>query len=614
MEGNTSFNPGFLGSSFNWWIGQIADDSVWRDNILPGKYANAGQIPGWGRRYKVRIIGLHDQGEGSIPSEDLPWAQIMYPVTGGGGQTESFATANLRQGNMVFGFFIDGQEMQVPVIMGVLGNNSQSTLATSIGKTTVTDTVPGSLNTSGIANGQIQKSEAIREVLPDEALQTTKPGISPYTLEPSPEAIVDEHGLPSSASNVPVVQQYVSDAEDLAAKKGLKAIERDVFIRKQVRKSLKSQKKREESPLSPPQPGATKEQVDGVHQLETASVKRDDQYKQKIPMMKADSHLESAVKNIQTVIDNLISKIDKYLHTFQSYVEQVSSTIKNIRKTIEDAASAMAKYMKIIFDKIAEYIMKTINQGLTAVVSTIPSSFRHLFADVKEKMTALTYCLYNKIIQKLAGQILSKLQSSIDLDGLEIKAAQQVRNGVEFETAPRVPMCYAEDIVASTIRNTAEEVSSANDQLLTNLESFVGEIQSQIAGITNQVDGITKEISKIVGSISGALSFSNIKLSVFGCDLSPNIAVSDFYTLDGGGGGQSQTQLPSAESITNASANGEATPAAEETIPFAKPAKGQSDVSSSSGLGSETSADIDAELERARAGDRSGLDGALDIY
>ena len=157
MEGSTSFNPGFLGSSFNWWVGQIADDSVWRDNILSGKYPDASQIPGWGRRYKVRIIGLHDQGEVTIPSEDLPWANIMYPVTAGGGQAESMQTANLRQGNMVFGFFMDGQEMQVPVIMGVLGNNSQTNLSTTIGNDRVTDTQPGSLNTSGIARGKLQR-------------------------------------------------------------------------------------------------------------------------------------------------------------------------------------------------------------------------------------------------------------------------------------------------------------------------------------------------------------------------------------------------------------------------------------------------------------------------
>ena len=78
MEGGSLFNPGFLGSSFLWWVGQIADDATWRDNILPGKHKDTQKPDGWGRRYKVRIIGLHDQGEESIDSDQLPWAQIMY--------------------------------------------------------------------------------------------------------------------------------------------------------------------------------------------------------------------------------------------------------------------------------------------------------------------------------------------------------------------------------------------------------------------------------------------------------------------------------------------------------------------------------------------------------
>ena len=34
MEGSSLFNPGFLGGNFNWWVGQVSDDSVWRDNII----------------------------------------------------------------------------------------------------------------------------------------------------------------------------------------------------------------------------------------------------------------------------------------------------------------------------------------------------------------------------------------------------------------------------------------------------------------------------------------------------------------------------------------------------------------------------------------------------
>ena len=128
MESSSVFNPGFLGSSFNWWIGQVPDDSYWRDNIVSTKTDNPEGGDGWGYRYKVRIIGLHDRDEESIPSDQLPWAQVMYPVTAGGGQASSFQTPNIRQGMFVFGFFLDGADMQVPVIMGVLGNNGKTRL------------------------------------------------------------------------------------------------------------------------------------------------------------------------------------------------------------------------------------------------------------------------------------------------------------------------------------------------------------------------------------------------------------------------------------------------------------------------------------------------------
>ena len=178
MEGTGAlFNPGFLGGSFLWWIGQIVDDSTWRDNINPGKYEDRTSIPGWGRRYKVRIIGLHDQGETTIPSDQLPWAQVMYPVTAGGGQTGAMDSTKLRQGNMVFGFFLDGQERQVPIIMGVLGNNSQTVLAqkNSTVADTVTDTQPGILAKSGYSEGSSPKSGTAREVPPDDDLSLEQP-------------------------------------------------------------------------------------------------------------------------------------------------------------------------------------------------------------------------------------------------------------------------------------------------------------------------------------------------------------------------------------------------------------------------------------------------------
>ena len=128
MESSSLFNPGFLGGSFYWFIGQVADDSTWRENQNPGKFEEVSEMPAWGYRYKVRIIGHHDQDESDVTAEELPWAQVMYPVTAGTGHGGSYQSPAIKQGSFVFGFFLDGKDQQTPIIMGCLGNNAKTKL------------------------------------------------------------------------------------------------------------------------------------------------------------------------------------------------------------------------------------------------------------------------------------------------------------------------------------------------------------------------------------------------------------------------------------------------------------------------------------------------------
>ena len=174
MEVGALFNQGFLGQGFSWWIGQVPDDATWRDNIIPGKFDNKEQVKGWGRRYKVRIIGIHDQGEATLPSDQLPWAQVMYPITAGGGQGEVYQTPGIRQGNFVFGFFMDGPDGQVPVIMGILGNNTQTALQNA---TSLQGSSPKAKNfspISGFADSVVEKLQTA-EIIPEEGLTAKRP-------------------------------------------------------------------------------------------------------------------------------------------------------------------------------------------------------------------------------------------------------------------------------------------------------------------------------------------------------------------------------------------------------------------------------------------------------
>jgi uncharacterized protein YcbK (DUF882 family) len=71
-------------------------------------------------RVRVRCLGYHTADKTLIPTEDLPWAHVMHPVTDpsmqGMGNTPSF----LVEGSWVMGFFMDADMKQQPMIMGSL--------------------------------------------------------------------------------------------------------------------------------------------------------------------------------------------------------------------------------------------------------------------------------------------------------------------------------------------------------------------------------------------------------------------------------------------------------------------------------------------------------------
>ena len=559
------FNPGFLGSSFLWWVGQIADDSTWRDNINSGNYEDKYSIPGWGKRYKVRIIGLHDQGETEIPSDQLPWANIMYPVTAGGFQTNSGASSQLRQGNMVFGFFLDGQDQQVPVIMGVLGNNSQTELSQIIGDNSVTNAQAGSIAKSGYASGSKSKGNA-KEITPDQDKVIKQPRRRGSTSFQAKHPSGSANSTPTSANDpdAPKSLEAVLAAEDAA----LQAAE-DAGLLSQ-----------EAGPGAPPAPGAALEN-EAVHQITAGDVKRSDKCDEKIALMKPDPEevVQSALKGIQTVIENLTAKIDKYLQAIQSYVDAVSSNIDSLQNLIQSAAGEMAKYMKVIMDKIMEFAIKIFNKGMNAVVAALPSSLRHEFSDMKEVLTELILCLYNKLMDGMSDKIAGALTDAINPAQLEKDANDRASSGadnngntIDDSTNPQVPICYSEDIVSTVLAGSKQQIDDANNNVLDNMNAYLEDTSEMLAGVSGALSDVSNLIPDISGGMASALSFTNIKLNIFGCELQPNVATSDFYTFCSGGDGAAPGQLPSEPAVAKNLDSATAAPS-QEPVPFVEPTR-----------------------------------------
>ena len=104
-----------IGDNFQWWVGQI-------EGTASKEKKNKG-----GYRFKVRIVGDHPGSTDLLPTEDLPWANVMMPVnvpfmpgnTGG-------AHPQLEKGCWVVGFFMDS-DRQKPIIMGSIGQTPGAT-------------------------------------------------------------------------------------------------------------------------------------------------------------------------------------------------------------------------------------------------------------------------------------------------------------------------------------------------------------------------------------------------------------------------------------------------------------------------------------------------------
>tara|TARA_R100000005_G_scaffold48344_2_gene23147 strand:- start:251 stop:1087 length:837 start_codon:yes stop_codon:yes gene_type:complete len=237
-----------------------------------------------------------------------------------------------------------------------------------------------------------------------------------------------------------------------------------------------------------------------------------------------------------------------------------------------------------------EYVLKILNKALNAVVAAMPSSLRYQFGDMKEILTELILCLYNKMMEGMCDTIAGALNDAINPDQLEKDANDRANNGVDDNgnlngapTNPRVSTCYAEDLVSQVLAGRKSQIDSANNNLVENMNSYLEDVTAQLAGVSGAISGASDSLNSLTdiknlipdigGGMAGALTFTNIKLNVFGCELEPNAAVSDFYTFCESGSGAPPSQLPSeasvAEGVENAAA---ATPVEQQQ--FVEPPKG----------------------------------------
>jgi len=102
---------------FIWWQGVVEDR---HDPLFLG-------------RCKVRILGWHTEDKTDMPTESLPWAYPVQPITSAAQTGVGISPTGPVEGTWVVGFYRDGEQAQEPVFFGTLGGIPQLPAVKNVG-------------------------------------------------------------------------------------------------------------------------------------------------------------------------------------------------------------------------------------------------------------------------------------------------------------------------------------------------------------------------------------------------------------------------------------------------------------------------------------------------
>ena len=486
----------FLGKDgFIWWVGQVVDQTKWAGNLSATPTKTTKEQKGFDFRYKVRIMGYHTAAPNDLSDDDLPWASVMLPVTAGtsGGARQ---TPQLRQGNFVYGFFIDGEDAQQPIIMGVIGYNQYTAVMKNVPDTsfspfsgyTVNDTVPRS------ALGTTQEEgEAVAE-------DVEKSKTNNKEVMESPAALVSRKDGASK-------EQY----ENKSKPKHIPTISRCepaplVGIQREVKNMLSEVKRIQKT----------------ANDWET----------------KVSTKIDNIEKEIAKVKDNATKAIAGDVKRITGEIQK--NALKKVNDTLKDS------YDKVFPSQLGELKTKVegVNDELSCLFRNIMKNLTGMVGgflnQIMDRFITTPLCAVENFIGSLLGKITGLIDSAIDsvmgpikglLAGMGV-ASSAVDDVMGFATDALSLLSCDEDPRCSEVKEwnpiNGPEISATLD-----LFSIVNKAKQAAGLVQNAVEGVAN-IGDTLSGIAKNADFSDAFTDT--CNVGPVFCGPPTVEFVGGGG------------------------------------------------------------------------------
>ena len=427
------FKTDFAGKDgFTWWFGRVANKSVWKDtNVVMSQKADS-----YGQRVKVRIVGYHPFN-GELAEEDLPWATVMMDAITGSGQGGMGDAMTLVGGETCIGFFMDGEEAQQPVIMGLI--NRHNGIENSVSEAELKNNKSSGFKNSTGGNEDLSTK---RQSVIDNA-QKVKPPRSPaqkgLVFDPDAPSIIDT-GISTTA------ELTTSSGDPGKGKTEGGVIAQGGFSSDAARIFERNATSYRVNPSN-----CKNDSIGQITQVLT-------------DFISLTNSLESAMGKFVDPIENLIYDMDAELRRI---VRQVKGLIKGV---LNDVRDGILGKLSFLFSKF----LGTLN---------LVNPFEFLSDEASrlayQGIMDLIFCIFEKLLGDL-GDFLMNMFSTV---------IENVVNG---------PVCAAEQFVSGIFAKVFDALEKVMEPVLSGLDWLVGGI-GVISDFIGKASNLASQILSFIG-------------------------------------------------------------------------------------------------------------------
>ena len=476
----------FVGrDGFLWWIGQVAPESAQKKQL---------DKEGWGNRRKVRIMGYHPSNEADLSNDDLPWAQVLLSTSDGSGAGNFAKSIQILPGDSVFGFFMDGDNAQLPVIIGVFGKTKEGASKEQFRS----PFQPFTGYTSKIKND----GSNLKPNQTNEGTQETQK--SPYHL---PTKAANEKGELSYFRGIGDKVQFASTKANSFVDKITTELENAIkFV--QTLSSYKDLSKDYINSQIDILCEEVAKKIQGVSSGIVGGV-LNDTYKKIVPTLYSATEL---VYNEEFEKTKAKTKSISQAHLAGAAAQEATvPAIKKLQDKIPELTKTITSKLKNIIKQMLCALLKNIANLVSCVVDQFLGGI----------LNAILGAISAGLNLALSALGIIKLISNFDLDSI-LKGSFKGISGVSF-----IKECGEEEVTASVDRWQigCGVISSPSTKLSKILEvantaaSIVNTVQDVAGAVTGAIDAagnIVDSVSSTVAGATGALDIFNSSISSSG--------------------------------------------------------------------------------------------------